>query len=65
MRPLNLEEEPWQRLADYHDDVLEYSVHPPALAPDQFFQVRQRWLDQDKLLCVDHKLVLNKEKFQK
>lgn len=65
MKPLNFHEDRWQRLADYHDDILEYSAHMPALKPDQFSRVRERWLDQDKLLFADHGLIINKEKFQK
>ena len=65
MKPLNFHEDHWERLADYHDDVLEYSVHTPALKPDQFSRVTERWLGQDKLLYVDRELVINKEKFQK
>lgn len=65
MKILNFHQDPWERLADYHDAILEYSVHPPALAANQFFSVTQRWLDQDKLLYVDRELVINKEKFQK
>lgn len=65
MKSLNFRDDPWERLADYHDDVLEYSVRTPALKADQFFSVTQRWFEQDKLLYVDQEIVINKEKFQK
>lgn len=65
MKALNFHERSWERFVDYHDSLLEYSVHPPALRRDQFFSVTQRWLEQGKLLCVDQELVINKEKFQK
>lgn len=64
MQSLNFSRDPWLRFLDFHQELLDYKIHLPAIPSDQFSSTTRKWLHENKLRAQNHSLSINKEAFK-